>query len=92
MVTIEKRADFYEKRCVDQANSLGWCELPRPSQSYLVGAKEQRDIDIRKACKWLQDNLEIPEDGVISEADGKKLLGDKPITFIEEFQKALEED
>lgn len=27
MVTIEKRADFYEKRCVEQANALGWCEL-----------------------------------------------------------------
>lgn len=92
MVTIEKRADFYEKRCVEQANALGWCELPRPSQSYIVGAKEQREIDIKKACKWLQDNLEIPEDGVISEEDGKKLLGDNPLTFIEEFKRAMEEE
>lgn len=86
MVTIEKRADFYEKQCIDQANSLGWCELPRPSQSYAVGAKEQLELDI----KWLQDNLEIPEDGIISEEEGKRLLGDKPLTFIEEFRKAME--
>ena len=63
-----------------------------PSQSYIVGAKEQREIDIKKACKWLQDNLEIPKDGVISEEDGKKLLGDNPLTFIEEFKKAMEEE
>ena len=66
--------------------------MPRPSQSYRAGAKEQREIDIRKACQWLQDNLEIPEDGVISEEDGKKLFGDNPLTFIEEFKRAMEEE
>lgn len=44
MVTIEKRADFYEKQCVEQANALGWSELPRPSQSYIVGANGFRII------------------------------------------------
>lgn len=67
------------------------CGFLKYRENFLIFANEKH-LKNGKACQWLQDNLEIPEDGVISEEDGKWLLGDKPLTFIEEFKKAMEED
>lgn len=45
MKTIIERAEYYERRCIDNANALGWSELPRPLESYKQGANEQKAID-----------------------------------------------
>ena len=71
MVTIEKRADFYEKRCVEQANALGWCELPRPSQSYIVGAKEQRRLTLRKPANGFRIIWKSPKMALYQKKTGK---------------------
>lgn len=89
MKTIEERADEYvgHPKEIDEFSSA---TIKR--QAFIDGARAQRKIDIDKACEWLMTNLEIPEDGVISEEEGKELLGDKPVTFIEEFRKAMEDE
>lgn len=86
--TIEQLADEYvgHPKEIDEFSSA---TIKR--QAFIDGARAQRKIDIDKACEWLMTNLEIPEDGVISEEEGKELLGDKPVTFIGEFRKAMEE-
>ena len=80
MVTIEKRADFYEKRCVEQANALGWSELPRPSQSYIVGAKEQRENGFRIIWKF-------PKMALSQRRMGKTSVGRKIFIYIKEYPK-----
>ena len=48
-------------------------------ESYIAGAKEQKVIDINKACEWLKENI---EGGVHPQsADG----------FVEKFRKVMEE-
>lgn len=93
MKTIEERANEYADTKVtpyDEPMYDAWRQAIM--NDYLAGAKEQKKIDIEKACEWLMTNLEIPEDGVISEEEGKELFGDKPVTFIEEFRKAMEDE
>lgn len=48
-------------------------------KAYIVGAKEQKVIDIEKACEWLKENI---EGGVHPQS----IYG-----FVEKFRKAMEE-
>lgn len=82
-----------EERAFDIAKEFGSTKSNKVRAIYRACVRmaiEQQKIDFEQTREWLQDNLEIPEDGVISEEDGKKLFGDKPITFFEEFMKAME--
>ena len=47
--------------------------------SYIAGAKEQKVIDIDKACEWLKENI---EGGVHPQS---------AYGFVEKFRKAMEE-
>ena len=48
-------------------------------ESYIIGAKEQKVIDIDKACEWIKENI---EGGVHPQS----VYG-----FVERFRKAMEE-
>ena len=48
-------------------------------ESYIAGAKEQKVIDINKACEWIKENI---EGGVHPQS----VYG-----FVEKFKKAIEE-
>lgn len=52
--------------------------------SYILGATEQKAIDIEKACKWLKEQ-------VYQEYGGGPCERLIPDTMIEEFRKAMEE-
>lgn len=57
MKTIEERASNYaETRCINVESDLHKRLLMDAfSSSYIQGAKDQRDIDIEKAWKWIED-------------------------------------
>lgn len=48
-------------------------------ESYIAGAKEQKVIDINKACEWIKENI---EGGVHPQS---------AYGFVEKFRKAMEE-
>ena len=48
MKTIEERAKEYAK---------GQWDEPTANKAYIDGAKEQKAIDIEKACEWLGPHL-----------------------------------
>ena len=77
MKTIEERARKYSKGQWDEPTAL---------KAYIDGAKEQKAIDIEKACEWLDNYLmEIgyPDDWL---RDSLNIKSGK-----ERFRKAMEE-
>ena len=77
MKTIEERAKEYSK---------GQWDEPTANKAYIDGAKEQKVIDIEKACEWLGNYLmEIgyPDDWM---RDSLNIKSGK-----ERFIKAMEE-
>ena len=60
MKTIKERAKEYSK---------GRWDEPTAYEAYIAGAKEQKAIDIDKACEWLRNNwreyIYQDRDGVI---------------------------
>ena len=77
MKTIEERARKYSK---------GQWDEPTAIKAYIDGAKEQKAIDIEKACEWLDNYLmEIgyPDDWM---RDSLNIKSGK-----ERFRKAMEE-
>lgn len=83
MKTIEERADAYVGHPfeIDEFSSAS---IKR--QAFIDGAKEQRKIDIEKACEWLADYLmEIgyPDDWI---RDSQNMESGE-----ERFIKAMEE-
>lgn len=78
MKTIEERADEYVGRLA--SSFLGFPEfLEGGKDGYIVGAAEQKQIDIEKACEWLKEHL------------GTDLLLVNH-NMIEEFKKAMEDE
>ena len=75
-MTIEERADAYvgHPEEIDEFTSetIKRC-------AYICGAKEQKVIDIDKACKWLKENI---EGGVHPQS---------AYGFVDRFRKAMEE-
>ena len=71
--TIEERANKYVwKEWTPEIHYIA-------EESYIAGAKEQKVIDINKACEWLKENI---EGGVHPQS---------AYGFVEKFRKAMEE-
>ena len=71
--TIEERANKYVwKEWTPECHFIA-------EESYMVGAKEQKVIDITKACEWLKENI---EGGVHPQS---------AYGFVEKFRKAMKE-
>ena len=83
MKIIEERAKEYSLKDFD-GYYTGWEKAVQ--EGYIAGAKEQRQIDIEKACEWLDNYLmEIgyPDDWM---RDSLNIKSGK-----ERFRKAMEE-
>ena len=73
METIEERASEYaNKEWTPEYHFIA-------EESYIAGAKEQKAIDIDKACEWLKENIE-------GSVHPQSAYG-----FVEKFRKAMEE-
>ena len=73
METIEERAEKYVwKEWTPEYHFIA-------EESYIAGAKEQKVIDIDKACEWIKENV---EGGVHPQS----VYG-----FVERFRKSMEE-
>ena len=73
MKTLEERATKYaNKEWTPEYHFVA-------EESYIAGAKEQKVIDINKACEWLKENI---EGGVHPQST---------YGFVEKFRKAMEE-
>ena len=71
--TIEERAKKYVwKEWTPEYHFIA-------EESYIIGAKEQKVIDIDKACEWIKENI---EGGVHPQS----VYG-----FVERFRKSMEE-
>ena len=71
--TIEERAKKYVwKEWTPECHFIA-------EESYITGAKEQKVIDIDKACEWIKENV---EGGVHPQS----VYG-----FVEKFRKSMEE-
>ena len=71
--TIEERANKYANK--EWTFNVYYIA----EESYIAGAKEQKVIDIDKACEWLKENI---EGGVHPQS---------AYGFVEKFRKAMEE-
>ena len=73
MKTIEERAKKYVwKEWTPEYHFIA-------EESYIIGAKEQKVIDIDKACEWIKENI---EGGVHPQS---------AYGFVERFRKSMEE-
>ena len=87
MKTIVERAkecfpDPWDADCILPARE-GFI-VGQQRQGYILGANEQKALDIDKACKWLKEQ-------VYQEYGGGALERLIPDTMIEEFRKSMEE-
>ena len=72
--TIEERAKKYVwKEWTPEYHFIA-------EESYIIGAKEQKVIDIDKACEWIKENI---EGGVHPQS---------AYGFVERFRKAMKEN
>ena len=58
MKTIEERAKEYKKKYFSKVNDLFQSVA---KVAYVVGATEQKKIDIEKACEWLRIKKDFDE-------------------------------
>ena len=82
MKTIEERAKEYVPDAFDPDYILPAREgyiVNKKRLAYIAGAKEQKAIDIDKACEWLKERVQC---GVHPQ---------RAYGFAEEFRKAMEE-
>lgn len=56
-MTIEERATSYSEMLYDEYETR--LAQDTAYEGYIKGATEQREIDIEKACKWIDDNLNL---------------------------------
>ena len=75
MKTIKERAKGYSK---------GRWDEPSAYEAYIAGAKEQKAIDIDKACEWLRNNW---REYIYQDRDGMILFGH----WESDFRKSMEE-
>ena len=72
MKTIEEKAiEYANKEWTPEYHFIA-------EESYIAGAKEQKVIDINKACAWIKENI---EGGVHPQS---------AYGFVEKFRKAME--
>lgn len=75
--TIEERAEnIYKGNTIEQ-------------DAYVKGATDQREIDIKKACEWLKENVEKYLYNIRDFEDYTPTCGGKLFT---DFKKAMEEN
>lgn len=82
MATIEKRAKDYAPDVVDADFILPVREgyiINAQRVAYISGATDQRQIDVYKACEWLDEFDEKYRDSTHEE-------------FVEQFRKAMMEE
>ena len=81
MKTIEERAKEYGSKKGDISLSPIYNEALASiyEEAYMAGTKEQKVIDINKACEWIKENI---EGGVHPQS---------AYGFVEKFRKAMEE-
>ena len=87
MKTIEERANEY-------ANKEWTFEIHYiANESYIAGAKEQKVIDIDKACKWLKENARDYACTTVRCPYGEEeeIICDVHLEIVEDFRKAMEE-
>lgn len=90
MKTIEERADAYVGHPfeIDEFSSA-----TAKRQAFIDGAKEQRKIDIDKACKWLKENARDYACATIRcYGDEDEIICDVHQEIVEDFRKAIEEE
>lgn len=82
MKTIEERADDYVGH-PEEIDEFSSATIKR--QAFIDGAKEQKKIDIDKACEWLKNNYRNL-DYINYEGD----LFD--LTLVKDFRKSMEDE
>lgn len=88
MEKIEERLGLC-KHCLTDETRL--CHTDCHFYSRYQGAKEQRKIDIEKACEWLSEHaFSWIDDNKVNE-DTRKLKQQKIKELQDDFRKALEE-
>lgn len=77
---IEERADKYVERLA--SSFLGFPDILEGGKNgYIVGAAEQKRIDIDKACEWLKQKFR--------DKDGSIALS--WLVFLDEFKEAMKD-
>ena len=84
MKTIKERAKEYSK---------GQWDEPTANKAYIDGAKEQKAIDIDKACEWLKENARDYACATVRCPYGEEeeIICDVHLEIVEDFRKAMEE-
>ena len=96
MKTIEERAKEYAPDPRDPDYMLyseaGYV-VNRYRDAYIVGATEQKAIDIDKACEWLKENARDYACATIRCPYGEEeeIICDVHQEIVEDFRKAMEE-
>ena len=87
MKTIEERAKLASQGYEDDGYSAGLY------MGYIVGAEEQKVIDIDKACKWLKENARDYACASVRCPYGEEeeIICDVHLEIVEDFRKAMEE-
>lgn len=85
-MTIDERATSYSEMLYDEYETR--LAQDTAYEGYIKGATEQREIDIKKACEWLNEILyeyvSTTTNGLYEEFTKEE--------FIEVFRKAMEEE
>ena len=83
-MTIKEKAKEYSK---------GRWDEPTAYEAYIAGAKEQKAIDIDKACEWLKENARDYACATVRCPYGEEeeIICDVHLEIVEDFRKAMEE-
>ena len=83
-MTIKEKAKEYSK---------GQWDEPTAYEAYIAGAKEQKAIDIDKACEWLKENARDYACATVRCPYGEEeeIICDVHLEIVEDFRKAMEE-
>ena len=96
MKTIEERAREYAPDTFDPDQIIPAREgyiVNLQRKAYIAGAKEQKRIDIDKACDWLKENARDYACATVRCPYGEEeeIICDVHLEILEDFRKAMEE-
>ena len=88
----ERFLDPWDADCILPAREGYIVEQQR--QGYILGANEQKVIDIDKACEWLEENARDYACATIRCPYGEEeeIICDVHREIVEDFRKAMEEE
>lgn len=93
--TIEERAKEYASKKADISLSAIYNEALASvyEEGYMAGAKEQKRIDIDKACEWLKENARDYACATVRCPYGEEeeIICDVHPEIVEDFRKAMKE-